>query len=315
MDPSILEIAPDVREALETNQPVVALESTIIAHGMPYPQNVETALLLVETIRDLGAVPATCAIFNGVLKAGLSSSEIDFLGQRGKEVPKASRRDFPLIMAEKGNGATTVAGTMIIAEMAEISVLCTGGIGGVHRGAPTSFDVSADLQELAYASVAVICSGAKSVLDIGLTLEYLETHGVPVVGYQTDEFPAFFTSKSGFAVDRNIESPERVAEIMHHKWEAGMGGGIIVANPIPQEHELEALKINTIIEQAIQVAEDEGITGKAVTPFLLSKIEELSGGKSLDANIQLIQNNAKLAANVATEYCKLNTRLDLTTIL
>lgn len=300
-----LEISPEVAEALAAHKPVVALESTIISHGMPYPQNVETALKVEQIIRDNGAVPATIAIINGRLRAGLSADEIDYLGKKGREVAKVSRRDLPVIVAEKGDGATTVTTTMIIAHMAGIDVFATGGVGGVHRGAETTMDISADLEELAQTPVMVICAGAKSILDLGLTLEYLETKGVPVLGYQTDELPAFYTRKSGFGVDRRVDSPRELAEIFHVKQELGLTGGMLVGNPIPEEYSMDKTVIDAAIEQALTDAAAQGIHGKETTPFLLAKVAEITGNDSLEANIQLVFNNVALGAKTAAELCKL----------
>ena len=300
-----LDISTEVKEALANNQPVVALESTIISHGMPYPKNVETALSVEQIIRDQGAIPATIAILNGRLKVGLSHEEIEMLGKAG-DVVKASRRDIPFIIAKKLNGATTVASTMILAQLAGIKVFATGGIGGVHRGAETSFDISADLIELSQTDVAVVCAGAKSILDIGLTLEYLETHGVPVVGYQTDELPAFYTSKSGFGVDYRVDTAKEMAVALKSKWDLRLQGGVVVANPIPTEYEMDADMINRVIVQAVKEQNELGVKGKESTPFLLAKVKELTGGESLDSNIQLVYNNARLGAQIAVELSKLN---------
>ncbi len=297
-----LDITPEVKEALENNKPVVALESTIISHGMPYPQNVETARRVEEIIRENGAVPATIAILNGRLKVGLSSDELEYLGKAGEKVIKTSRRDIPFIVSKNLDGATTVASTMIIAAFAGIKVFATGGIGGVHRGAETTFDISADLQELANTDVAVVCAGAKSILDIGLTLEYLETNGVPVIGYQTDELPAFYTRKSGFGVDYNLETPEEIASALRAKWDMGLKGGVVVANPIPEEFSMDYDIITKAIEDAVVEAEEKGIKGKESTPFLLGKIKEITKGSSLASNIELVYNNARLAAKIATDY-------------
>lgn len=299
-----LDISTEVKEALANNQPVVALESTIISHGMPYPKNVETALTVEQIIRDQGAIPATIAILNGRLKVGLSHEEIEMLG-KARDVVKASRRDIPFIIAKKLNGATTVASTMILAQLAGIKVFATGGIGGVHRGAETSFDISADLIELSQTDVAVVCAGAKSILDIGLTLEYLETHGVPVVGYQTDELPAFYTSKSGFGVDYRVDTAKEMAVALKSKWDLQLQGGVVVANPIPTEYEMDADMINRVIVQAVKEQDELGIKGKESTPFLLAKVKELTGGESLDSNIQLVYNNARLGAQIAVELSKL----------
>lgn len=298
MTSTYLDIAPEVAFALQNHLPVVALESTIISHGMPYPQNVETALKVEAIIRENGATPATIGIINGRLKAGLSKAEIDYLGRQGQKVIKTSRRDLPFIVAQKLDGATTVAATMIIAEMAGIRVFATGGIGGVHRGAQQSMDVSADLIELAQTPVAVVCAGAKSILDLKLTLEYLETLGVPVIGYQTDELPAFYSRKSGLKVDYRLDSPTEIAAVLRTKWALGLKGGAIVANPIPVEYEMEFAPIQKAIEQALSEADRKNIEGKAITPFLLSRIEQLTQGESLRANIQLVFNNARLAAEI-----------------
>ena len=301
-----LEINPEVKNALENNIPVVALESTIISHGMPYPQNAKTALKVESIVRENGGIPATIGIINGKLKVGLSPDEIELLGKEGEKVAKVSRRDIPYIVANKLNGATTVASTMIIANMAGVKIFATGGIGGVHRGAETTMDVSADLEELANTNVAVICAGAKSILDLGLTLEYLETHGVPVLGYQTKELPAFYTRKSGFNLDYKIDSPEELAELLHTKWELGLNGGAVIANPIPEEYSMDSEVINKVIKDAISEADKLGIKGKDTTPFLLDKIQKLTEGSSLKANIELVFNNTKLATQIATELSKLS---------
>jgi len=294
-----LDIAPEVKAALEAGKPVVALESTIISHGMPYPQNVETALAVEKIIRDHGAVPATIAIIGGRLKAGLSEAEITHLGKKGYDVIKASRRDLPVIIARGQDGATTVATTMIIAEMAGIRIFATGGIGGVHRGAETTMDVSADLEELAQTGVMVVCAGAKSILDLGLTLEYLETKGVPVIGYGTEELPAFYTRTSGFGVDYRIDTPEEIAAAFAAKIEMGLKGGMLVTNPIPEEYSMDPAVINKAIDEAVAEANAKGIHGKQTTPFLLAKIKDITGGDSLASNIQLVFNNAELAAKIA----------------
>ncbi len=294
-----LDIAPEVKAALESGKPVVALESTIISHGMPYPQNVETALSVEKIVRENGAVPATIAIIGGRLKAGLSKDEITYLGKKGYAVTKASRRDLPVLVARGEDGATTVATTMIIAEMAGIRVFATGGIGGVHRGAEVTMDISADLEELAQTGVMVVCAGAKSILDLGLTLEYLETKGVPVIGYQTEELPAFYTRKSGFGVDYRLDTPEEVAAAFRAKLEMGLRGGMLVTNPIPEQYSMDPDVINKAIEEALADAKDQGIHGKATTPFLLAKIKDITGGDSLASNIRLVYNNAELAAKVA----------------
>lgn len=299
-----LEINPEVKNALDENKPVVALESTIISHGMPYPRNVETALKVEKIIRENGAIPATIAILNGKLKVGLTEEEIEYLG-KADNVIKTSRRDIPFIIARESDGATTVASTMIIAALAGIKVFATGGVGGVHRGAETSFDISADLQELAHTNVAVVCAGAKSILDIGLTLEYLETMGVPVVGFGTEEMPAFYTRKSGFGVDYRIDDTRELASAIKAKWDLGLNGGLVVANPIPEEHQIDYDLINDAIENALAEAEEKGIKGKESTPFLLAKVKDITEGDSLDANIQLVYNNAKLGASLAVELSKL----------
>ncbi|MBR5093516.1 MAG: pseudouridine-5'-phosphate glycosidase [Oscillospiraceae bacterium] len=301
-----LDIAPEVQQALAEGRPVVALESTIISHGMPYPKNVETALLVEQTIRDNGAVPATIAIIGGRLKAGLSRDEIEYLGKAGRKVAKASRRDLPALVARKADGATTVATTMIIAHMAGIGIFATGGIGGVHRGAETTMDISADLEELAQTPVMVVCAGAKSILDLGLTLEYLETKGVPVIGYGTDELPAFYTRRSGFGVDYRVDSPEELAAIFRAQRDLGYKGGMLVTDPIPEEYAMEKTVIDAAIEQALKEAKEQGIHGKETTPFLLAKVVELTGGESLESNIQLVLNNARLAARTAAELAKKN---------
>jgi pseudouridine-5'-phosphate glycosidase len=300
-----LDIHPDVAQAMAQRRPVVALESTIISHGMPYPQNVATALQVEAEVRAHGAVPATIAIVNGRLKAGLSAAEIELLGQTGRSVVKVSRRDIPFIVASGATGATTVAATMAVAAMAGIRVFATGGIGGVHRGAQQSFDVSADLQELAQTPVAVVCAGAKSILDLGLTLEYLETHGVPVVGYQTPWLPAFFTRDSAYKVDYQLDSARAIAQVMHAKWGMDLGGGLVVANPIPEAFAMPRAAIDAAVEQALTEAQQQGIAGKESTPFLLARVCELTGGDSLAANIQLVLNNARLAAAIAGEYLAL----------
>ena len=294
-----LDISPEVKAALDAGKPVVALESTIISHGMPYPQNVETALNVERIIRENGAVPATIAIIKGRLKAGLSPEEIEYLGKKGYDVTKASRRDLPVLIARGDDGATTVATTMIIAAMAGIRVFATGGIGGVHRGAEVTMDISADLEELAQTPVLVVCAGAKSILDLGLTLEYLETKGVPVIGYQTEELPAFYTRKSGFNVDYRLDTPEAIAAAFRAKLDMELKGGMLVTNPIPEEYSMDPDIINKAIDDAIAEANRKGIKGKQTTPFLLAKIKDITGGDSLASNIQLVYNNARLAAQIA----------------
>lgn len=298
-----LDIQPEVAHALATNQAVVALESTIISHGMPYPRNVETALLVEQTIREQGAIPATIAIIKGRLKVGLTKEEITYLGKSGSAVTKVSRRDIPFIVASKKDGATTVAATMILAAMAGIKVFATGGIGGVHRGAQQTMDISADLQELANTNVAVVCAGAKSILDLALTREYLETQGVPIIGYQTDSLPAFYTRESEHGIDYRLDTAAEIAVALKAKWEMGLNGGAVIANPIPVEFAMPIEQINSAIEQALGEAETQAIFGKESTPFLLARVCELTGGNSLDSNIQLVLNNARLGAKIALEYC------------
>ena len=298
----LLDLHPDVAAALAAGAPVVALESTIISHGMPWPQNAETALAVEAEVRAHGAVPATIAVISGRLKAGLSRAQIEQLGRAGHQAVKASRRDLPVLVAQGRTGATTVAATMIIAAMAGIRVFATGGIGGVHRGAESSFDISADLQELSRTEVAVVCAGIKSILDLGLTLEYLETHGVPVIGHGTDCLPAFFTRESDFNVDVRLDSAAEIAAVMRAQWALGLGGGLVVANPISPEFAMPRHHIDDAIEGALAEAAARGISGKAATPFLLQRVNELTGGQSLAANIALIKGNARLAAAVAVAY-------------
>lgn len=302
-----LDIAPEVRLALQQGQPVVALESTIISHGMPYPQNVATALRVEAEVRSSGALPATIAVIDGRLTAGLNAAQIEALGRAGPTVAKVSRRDLPFIVATNQTGATTVAATMIIASMAGIRVFATGGIGGVHRGAAQTFDISADLQELARTPVAVVCVGAKSILDLGLTLEYLETHGVPVVGYRTAQLPAFFTQDSGFSVDYRLDDASEIARLLQIKWAMGLGGGVVIANLIPAAHAMPRAVIDAAIEQALSDAQAQGISGKQTTPFLLERVNALTGGNSLAANIELVLNNARLASAVAVALAGLDT--------
>lgn len=299
-----LDISPEVQQALAEGKPVVALESTIISHGMPYPKNVETALLVEKTIRDNGAVPATIAIIGGRLKAGLSPEEIEYLGKSGRKVAKVSRRDLAAIVARGADGATTVTTTMIIAHMAGIRVFATGGIGGVHRGAETTMDISADLEELANTPVMVVCAGAKSILDLGLTLEYLETKGVPVIGYGTDELPAFYTRRSGFGVDYRVDTPAQLAAMFKAQQELGMKGGMLVTNPIPEQYAMDKEVIDASIDQAVRESREKGIHGKETTPFLLARVVELTGGDSLESNIQLVLNNAVVASRTASELCR-----------
>lgn len=296
-----LDIAPEVREALESGRPVVALESTIISHGMPWPENYRTACAVEDEVRESGAVPATIAIMDGKLKAGLSRQDLETLARTGLAVTKVSRRDIPRLLATKGIGATTVAATMIVAEMAGIRIFATGGIGGVHRGAERSWDVSADLEELARTSVAVICAGAKAILDLPMTLEYLETRGVPVIGYGTEELPAFYTSRSGIALEEHADNPRQIAALLQAKWACGLSGGAVIANPIPAEWSMDPSVIGAAIGQALAEAESAGVKGKEVTPFLLAKVAEITGGDSLASNIALVKNNARLAAKIAAE--------------
>ena len=299
-----LDISPEVQQALADGKPVVALESTIISHGMPYPKNVETAMFVEKTIRENGAVPATIAIIGGRLKAGLSPEEIEYLGKSGRKVAKVSRRDLAAIVARGADGATTVTTTMIIAHMAGIKVFATGGIGGVHRGAETTMDISADLEELASTPVMVVCAGAKSILDLGLTLEYLETKGVPVIGYGTDELPAFYTRSSGFGVDYRVDTPAQLAAMFKAQQDLGMKGGMLVTNPIPEQYAMDKAVIDAAIEQAVAESKEQGIHGKETTPFLLARVVELTGGDSLESNIQLVLNNAIVASKTAAELCK-----------
>ncbi|OZG72980.1 pseudouridine-5-phosphate glycosidase [Hahella sp. CCB-MM4] len=296
-----LDISPEVSTALRNNQPVVALESTIISHGMPWPENAETAKRVEQVVRDNGAVPATIAVIDGRLKAGLSHDEIDVLAKAGLSVTKCSRRDLPYVVATGQHGATTVAATMIIAAMAGIQIFATGGIGGVHRGAQQSFDISADLQELAHTSVAVVCAGAKSILDLALTREYLETQGVPVLGYQTNQLPAFYTRESDQTVDYRLDDPKQVADFLSAKWQMGLDGGVVIANPIPELYAMDKSLIDRAIQQALVEAEQQHIFGKESTPFLLKRVAEITGGSSLESNIQLVLNNARLAAEIAGE--------------
>ena len=297
-----LDISREVKEALDSGKPVVALESTIISHGMPYPRNVETALNVEKIIRENGAVPATIAIIGGRLKCGLTPEEIEYFGKKGREIAKASRRDIAALCARGEDGATTVTTTMMIAHMAGVRFFATGGIGGVHRGAETTMDISADLEELANTPVTVICAGAKAILDLGLTLEYLETHGVPVIGYGTKELPAFYSRHSGFSVDYRCDTPEEIAGIFYAQTQMGLKGGMLVTNPIPEEYAMDDKAINSAIDQAVAESVEQGIKGKEITPFLLARVAELTGGDSLDSNIQLVYNNARLAAKIAGAY-------------
>lgn len=295
---SSIVLSENIKNAFQNNEPIVALESTIISHGMPYPQNFQTALKIEETVRKAGAIPATIAIINGKIKIGLSDAELEFFAKE-KNILKASRRDIAIAVSQKLNAATTVSATMICAKLASIKIFATGGIGGVHRGAEKSMDISADLFELAHTNIAVVSAGVKSILDIGLTLEYLETMGVPVIGFKTEDFPAFFTNKSGFKTNYKIDTEKEIADIIKSKYELGISGGVLIANSIPEKYSLDKKFIDDAIENSIRLAEKNNIKGKDVTPFLLSKINDLTKGKSLDANIQLVLNNAELAAKIA----------------
>ena len=300
-----LDIKPDVAQALAAGKPVVALESTIISHGMPYPQNVETARNVERIIRENGAVPATIAIIGGRLKAGLTDEEIEYFGKKGQAIHKASRRDLAVLCARGEDGATTVTTTMIIAHMAGIRIFATGGIGGVHRGAQTTMDISADLEELGQTPVMVVCAGAKSILDLGLTLEYLETKGVPVIGYGTEELPAFYTRQSGFRVDYRIDTPKELAAAFKAGHDMGLKSGMLVCNPIPEEFAMPKATIDAAIGQAIAECNEKGIHGKETTPFLLARVAELTGGDSLASNIRLVYNNAMVAAQTAAAYTQI----------
>ena len=297
----LVKISEEVKQALENNIPVVALESTIISHGMPYPQNVETALNVEKIIRENGCVPATIGIIEGVPVVGMSPEEIELFGKT-KGILKASRRDLPVIMSKGLWGATTVATTMIFAQYAGIEVFVTGGIGGVHKEGNVTFDISADLQELANTNVTVVCAGAKAILDLPKTLEYLETKGVPVIGYQTKTLPAFYTRKSNYSVDYQMDTPEEIAKMMKTKWDLGLNGGVLVTNPIPEEYSLDEDVMNKAIDEAIESANNEGILGKEITPYLLDKIQKLTSGTSLESNIKLVHNNCKLASLICKAY-------------
>ena len=298
-----LDIAPEVKSAVETGKPVVALESTILSHGMPYPENLSFAAEIEKIIREKGAVPATMAIIGGRMKVGLSGGELELMC-RGEGVKKVSRRDLPIILAEGGTGATTVASTMILASLAGIRIFATGGIGGVHRRAETTMDISADLQELAHTPVAVVCAGAKMILDIGLTLEYLETMGVPVLGYKTQDFPAFYCKKSGFGVDHAAQSAADVAKIARTKWDLGLQGGLLIGNPVPDEYAMDFDEMSAVIDKALASAKEAGVKGRDITPYLLAHIVDFTQGRSLATNIQLAYNNARVAADIAVELAK-----------
>ncbi len=295
-----IELSKEVQEAIDSNQAIVALESTIISHGMPYPKNVETALKCEEIVKENGSIPATIAILNGKLKVGLSREELEFLGKQGRAITKTSRRDIAYNVANKINGATTVSATMYIASLAGIKVFATGGIGGVHRGAETSFDISADLEELAITNVAVVCAGIKSILDLGLTMEYLETKGVPVIGYQTEKLPAFYSRESQFKVNFKIDTPQEIAHVLNTKFDLGLNGGMLITNPIPESHSMKSELIDKVIDQAIIEMDKLNIKGKEQTPYLLGKIVELTEGKSLESNIALVYNNCKLASQIGS---------------
>ena len=298
-----LNVTEEIKTAVAENKPVVALESTILSHGMPYPQNLEFAATVEGIVRGKGAVPATCAVLDGKLKVGLSSDELEVMC-KGEGVGKVSRRDLATYLATGQKGATTVATTMILASMAGIRIFATGGIGGVHRDGQNTMDISADLQELAKTSVGVVCAGAKSILDIGRTLEYLETMGVPVLGMQTNDFPAFFCRRSGFSVDYNVKDAATAANILKTKWEMGLIGGVLIANPIPTEYELDFDEMEKVITRALESAQKDGIHGKNITPYLLAHIKDFTGGKSFAANLQLAYHNAEVASDIAVEYCK-----------
>ncbi len=300
-----INIHPTIKNAIANNLPVVALESTIISHGMPYPQNKETALQVEEIVRQNGAIPATIAILNGKIKIGLTEDEIDYLAKSGTKIVKASRRDLPYLLSQKIDGATTVASTMIGANLAGIKVFATGGIGGVHRGASQTFDISADLQELANTNVAVVCAGIKAILDLELTLEYLETFGIPLLGYKTKELPAFYTQKSGFDVNFKMENPLEIAQLLKTKWNLNLKGGVVIANPVPKDKELDVDLMNKVIDEALIEEKKLGIKGKESTPFLLGKVKELTKGMSLDSNIELVYNNARLASEIAVAFVKI----------
>ncbi|MBO4234857.1 MAG: pseudouridine-5'-phosphate glycosidase [Firmicutes bacterium] len=301
-----VKVNPEVQQALKEGKPVVALESTIISHGMPYPDNVETALNVEKIVREHGGVPATIGIIDGVGIVGMNADEIEAFGKKGQEIPKVSRRDLATVMATGSWGATTVATTMILANLAGVEFFVTGGIGGVHRGAELTFDISADLEELARTNVTVICAGAKAILDLPKTLEVLETKGVPVLGYGVDELPAFYTRKSGLSVDYNVKSPEIAAKIIKEKRELKLDGGVLITNPIPEEYSMDADAINAVIDKALAEMDEKGIKGKDCTPFLLAKVAEITGGDSLSANIKLVYNNAAVGTEIAKAYSKLN---------
>lgn len=298
-----LDIKEEVKDALAENKPIVALESTIISHGMPYPENIISAKRSEAIIREAGGIPATIAIINGRIKIGLTESDLDHMG-KDSGITKASRRDMAMILSKGMDGATTVATTMLCADLAGIRVFATGGIGGVHRNGQVTMDVSADLEELSGTNVGVVCAGAKSILDIGLTLEYLETHGVPVIGYETENFPAFYTRESGYKVDYRVDSPAEIANALKVKWNLGLKGGMVIANPIPKEFEMDREYISSVIDEAVESAEKEGVKGKNITPYILARLHTKTGDKSLFANKELVYNNVRLAAQIALEYVK-----------
>ncbi|MCK5153894.1 MAG: pseudouridine-5'-phosphate glycosidase [Spirochaetales bacterium] len=298
-----LDIKEEVKDALDNNKPIVALESTIISHGMPYPENIISAKRSEAIIREAGGIPATIAIIKGRIKIGLTESDLDHMG-KDSGITKASRRDMAMILSKGMDGATTVATTMLCADLAGIRVFATGGIGGVHRNGQTTMDVSADLQELAGTNVGVVCAGAKSILDIGLTLEYLETHGVPVIGYGTENFPAFYIRESGYKVDYRVDNPAEIAKALKVKWDLGLKGGMVIANPIPEEFEMDKEYISAVIDEAVESAEKEGVKGKGITPYVLARLHNKTGDKSLFANKELVYNNVRLAAQIAIEYAK-----------
>lgn len=299
-----LKINQEIIEAIKNNKPVVALESTIISHGMPYPENAKTAMNCEKIIRSYGVVPATIAILDGVITIGLTESEIDYLGKTGYNALKVSTRDIPYCVSKKLTGATTVSATSSIAKMAGIKVFATGGVGGVHRGAQETFDISADLEELAETPIAVICAGAKSILDLGLTMEYLETKRVDVIGYQTDYLPAFYTRTSPYKVNHRLDTPAEIASLLKTKWELGLKGGALITNPIPEQYSMDEKIINKAIDEALQEMNKLGITGNKTTPYLLAKIKDITGGDSLASNIELVFNNCRLASQIAIELCK-----------
>lgn len=297
-----IKISKEVQDALDNNMPIVALESTIISHGMPYPKNLQTALECEQIVRDNGCVPATIAIIKGKLCVGLEKEDLEYLAYTGLNVTKTSRRDIPVIVAKGIDGATTVSATMYIASLVGIKVFATGGIGGVHRGAEVSMDISADLDEFAKTNVAVVCAGAKAILDLPKTLEYLETKGVPVIGYQTKILPAFYTRKSNCFVDYQMDTPEEIAKMMKTKWDLGLNGGVLITNPIPEEYSLDEKIMNKAIDEAIESANNEGISRKEITPYLLDKIQKITSGTSLESNIKLVHNNCKLASLICKAY-------------